>query len=58
MVRVLVSTLIRESVSSGASLEIENSNALLELIETKERLKTAPPAPVEGLCLAGMYYVG
>ena len=56
MVRILVSTAIRESVPEGARYGATSSDALLKMIDERDRLITAPPAPVEGLCLAGAGY--
>ena len=56
MVRILVSTAVRESISAGARYGATNSDALLRMISERDRIITAPPAPVEGLCLAGVGY--
>lgn len=50
MVRTLVSTSVREA-AIGAGDE-----GLLALMETGDRRATAPPAPPQGLCLAGVGY--
>ena len=56
MVRVLMATAIRESIPEGGRYGGTDPLALLKLIEARERLFTAPPAPVDGLCLAGVGY--
>jgi len=52
--RVLVSTAVRESLPEGSRYGGNDHEALIKLVETRERLRTAPPAPPEGLCLAGV----
>lgn len=52
--RVLVSTVIRESLPEGSRFGGNDPEALIKLIEIRERLRTAPPAPPEGLCLSGV----
>eukprot|EP00210_Caulerpa_lentillifera_P004991 g4765.t1 len=56
MMRVLVSTVIRESIPEGARHGDDDLEALVKLVEARDRLLTAPPAPSEGLCLAGVGY--
>ena len=53
---MLVATVIRESVAEGSSYGMDDSEAMLKMLRARDRQKTAPPAPVEGLCLAGVGY--
>lgn len=50
MVRVLVSTVIREAVAGA------DEDALLKLMDATCRRATAPPAPPDGLCLVNVGY--
>lgn len=56
MMRVLVSTAVRESIPAAAALPEAGDGVLLRLAETRDRLLTAPPAPAVGLCLVGVGY--
>lgn len=59
MVRVLVSTAIRESMPQAAACVGENGQdcaALVHLCALRNRRATAIPAPAVGLCFTGAGY--
>jgi len=55
MVRVLVATLVRESVLGSTDM---SERRLRDIAESRDRLASAPAAPACGLCLVGAGYDG
>jgi tRNA U38,U39,U40 pseudouridine synthase TruA len=56
MVRVLVSTAVREAIPDAGWAEKDGDEALLSLVRSLKRQNTCPPAPADGLCLIGVEY--
>eukprot|EP01024_Parvocaulis_polyphysoides_P053680 TRINITY_DN53631_c0_g1_i1.p3 TRINITY_DN53631_c0_g1~~TRINITY_DN53631_c0_g1_i1.p3 ORF type:complete len:188 (-),score=27.83 TRINITY_DN53631_c0_g1_i1:71-568(-) len=55
MVRILVATVIRESIPCAAS-QNGDEQALIQMIEQQDRFLTAPAMIPDGLCFAGVGY--
>jgi hypothetical protein len=54
MVRVLISSVVREATPAAAALPDRPDTALLELAAQRDRRRTGVPAPALGLCFAAV----
>ncbi len=56
MVRTLVATAVREAVPAAGYAQAAGDNALLHIVQSKNKRLAAPAAKAIGLCFVGAKY--